>query len=103
VVIRNDRIEADPHLAADVFNAFVAAKQLYVQRLKEGRADSADPIHQRVMEITGDPLPYGIEPNRRMLERIVQYSVEQGILLTRISVAELFAPTDWITFKTARQ
>ena len=42
------------------------------------------------MEITGDPLPYGIEPNRRTLEAIVQYSVEQGILSRPFAVEELF-------------
>ena len=43
------------------------------------------------MEKTGDPLPYGLEPNRRVLEAIVQYSVEQGIVSTPFTVDELFA------------
>ena len=42
------------------------------------------------MEITGDPLPYGIEPNRRALEDIVQFSVEQGILPRHVAVDDLF-------------
>jgi 4,5-dihydroxyphthalate decarboxylase len=92
VVIRNDVLAANPGLAADAFNAFVEAKELYLQRLKEGRAEGADPIHQRVMEIIGDPLPYGIEPNRKMLEAIIRHSVEQGILSKPFSVDELFAP-----------
>ena len=37
--------------------------------------------HKRVMEITGaDPLPYGIEPNRRMIEAVRRYAREQGII-----------------------
>jgi 4,5-dihydroxyphthalate decarboxylase len=43
-----------------------------------------------VMEMTGDPFPYGIEPNRRTLEAIVQYSVEQGILSRSVAIEDLF-------------
>jgi 4,5-dihydroxyphthalate decarboxylase len=90
VVVRNDLLEANHDLAADVFNAFAAAKRIYIGDLKEGRSNGADPVHARVMEITGDPLPYGIEPNRRALEDIVQFSVEQGILPSRVAVEDLF-------------
>jgi 4,5-dihydroxyphthalate decarboxylase len=43
------------------------------------------------MEINGDPLPYGIEPNRKMVEGVIQYAHEQGILTRPYSVDELFA------------
>ena len=92
VVIKNELLDAHPDLADDVFDAFVAAKRLYVQRLKDGQAHGADPIHRRVMETIGDPLPYGIAPNRKMLEAIIQHSVEQGILTKPFSVDELFTP-----------
>ena len=47
---------------------------------------------KRVMEITGsDPLPYGIESNRRMVETIVQFAVEQRIIPARVTVESLFA------------
>jgi ABC-type nitrate/sulfonate/bicarbonate transport system substrate-binding protein len=91
VVVRNDVLDANPDLARDLFDAFVQAKQLYLQRLGDGRTEGADPTHLRVMEIIGDPLPYGIEPNRRMLDAIVQHSVEQGILSKPFAVDELFA------------
>jgi 4,5-dihydroxyphthalate decarboxylase len=93
VVVRNDLLDADPDLARDIFDAFAQAKRIYVQRLREGRADVTSPTDQvylRVMEITGDPLPYGIEPNRQALEAIVLYSVEQGIIPRPVAVEELF-------------
>jgi 4,5-dihydroxyphthalate decarboxylase len=92
VVVRNDVLDANPDLAADLFAAFAEAKRAYVEGLRAGRADGADPIHLRVMEMTGDPLPYGIESNRRSLEAVVQYCVEQGILARPFTVDELFAP-----------
>jgi hypothetical protein len=30
-----------------------------------------DEMHRKVQAITGDPLPYGIEPNRTMLEETI--------------------------------
>ena len=93
VVVRNDLLNADPDLAPDIFDAFAEAKRIYVQRLREGRVDPAsalDQVFQQVMDITGDPLPYGIEPNRQMIEAIVQHSVEQGILSRAVAVEDLF-------------
>jgi len=93
VVVRNDRLDASPDLAPDMFDAFAQAKRIYVQRLRDGQVDAGSPTDQvfkRVMEITGDPLPYGIDANRRALEAIVQHSVEQGILPRPVAVEELF-------------
>jgi 4,5-dihydroxyphthalate decarboxylase len=93
VVIRNDLLDAHPDLAPDLFDAFAGAKRIYVERLRQGRLDAPSPTDQvfrRVMEIAGDPLPYGIDANRQALEAIVQHSVEQGILPHRVAVEELF-------------
>ena len=93
VVVRNDLLDAHPDLAPDMFEAFAQAKRIYLERLKNGRLDTAEPIDQfnvRVMDIAGDPLPYGIEPNRQALEAIVRHSVEQGILARPVAVEELF-------------
>jgi 4,5-dihydroxyphthalate decarboxylase len=92
VVVRNDLLEANPELAPDIFNAFAEAKRIYVERLEAGRVDGADPVHLQVRELIGDPLPYGIEPNRQNLEAIVQYSVEQGIVARPFALEELFPP-----------
>jgi ABC-type nitrate/sulfonate/bicarbonate transport system substrate-binding protein len=90
VVVRNDLLDAHPDLATDLFNAFAEAKRIYLQRLRDARVEAADQVHERVMAITGDPLPYGIEPNRTTLEAIVQYSVEQRILSRPVAVEDLF-------------
>ena len=93
VVVRNDLLDADPDLARDIFDAFAEAKRISVRHLREDRVDATsvtDDIYLRVMEMTGDSLPYGIEPNRRTLEAIVQHSVEQGILPRPVAIEELF-------------
>jgi 4,5-dihydroxyphthalate decarboxylase len=95
VVVKDELLAARPDLAGDIFDAFVRAKHVYVDRLKAGIAEPtpADQTFARVMEITGDPLPYGVAPNRRELEAIMTYSVEQGILTTPMRVDDLF-PAD---------
>jgi 4,5-dihydroxyphthalate decarboxylase len=46
------------------------------------------------MEITGaDPLPYGLGPNRAMLQQALRSATEQGIL-ARMPVLEDLFPAD---------
>jgi 4,5-dihydroxyphthalate decarboxylase len=93
VVIRNDRLDAHPGLARDLFDAFDEAKRDYVARLAAGHIETADDgFFKRVMDAIGDPLPYGIEPNRAMLEAVAAYAFEQGIIPAPIvAVEDLFA------------
>src|SRR5262249_21034557 len=92
VVVRDELIAAHPMLALDVFHAFAEAKRLYLDRLARGEVQDPsndDATFRRVMEIAGDPLPYGIAPNRRMLEAIVQHAAEQGIIPRAMAVEKL--------------
>ena len=94
VVIRDELLEAHSALAADVFTAFAEAKRRYVERLKADRIErptEADEVHRRVMEISGDPLPYGIAPNRRVLEELIGHALTQGIISKPVTADELFA------------
>lgn len=38
-----------------------------------------------------DPFPYGVRANRPMLERLIDYSHEQGLTAEKAKVQELFA------------
>ncbi len=95
VVVKDDLLNAHPDLAADIFNAFAQAKRLYVERLKNNQIaepSKTDQTYKRVMDITGkDPLPYGIAPNRKMIEAVIQYAGEQKIITRPFTVEELFA------------
>jgi 4,5-dihydroxyphthalate decarboxylase len=97
VVIKDELLARYADLAADAFNAFAEAKRLYVERLKAGKIDNptaVDKVHQRVMEVTGrDPLPYGIAPNRTVIEELIGHAVTQGIIAKPVAVEELFVET----------
>ncbi|MFZ2651356.1 MAG: ABC transporter substrate-binding protein [Burkholderiaceae bacterium] len=97
VVVKDEVLDAQPQLALQIFDAFAEAKALYVKRLVQGeivKPSAVDEMHRRVMQITGaDPLPYGIGPNRAMLEQAVQAALEQGIITRAVDVDALFAPS----------
>ena len=95
VVIKDELLQAHPGLATEVFNLFVEAKRLYLAALKAGRIeqpDQADKLYQRLMETMEDPLPYGIEPNRAIIEELIENAVTQGIIDRKVSIEDLFAP-----------
>ena len=96
VVVKDELLRAYPDLGKELFDAFVAAKRPYVEQLKNGElalSTKTDQTYKRVLEITGaDPLPYGVEPNRRMIEAVIGYARQQGILSRSFPMAELFAP-----------
>ena len=94
VVVRDDVLARYPDLAADLFFAYAEAKNQYVARLRAGIAspDANDLMYGRVMEMTGaDPLPFGIAPNRPMIEQLMEYAVSQHILDKPFAVDEVFA------------
>ncbi len=96
IVVRDDLLEAQPGLAEEVFEAFAESKRRYVRKLQAGEIEkptAVDRMHQRVMEITGgDPLPYGIEANREMLEELMGHCVAQKIIDRPMRIEDMFAP-----------
>jgi 4,5-dihydroxyphthalate decarboxylase len=94
IVVKDDILSAHPEVAVDTFNAFVESKRLYLDRLKSGRIDAptkTDEVYKRVMEIIGDPLPYGIAPNRGMIELLISHALRQEIIRRPVAAEALFA------------
>jgi 4,5-dihydroxyphthalate decarboxylase len=94
VVVRDDVLAANPHIAAETFEAFAESKRRYVEALKAGRIaepTAIDKLHTHVMEVMADPLPYGVEPNRPTLEKLIGHALAQGIITKPVEVDSLFA------------
>lgn len=95
VVLRNDVLDAHPDAAVAVFKAFAQSKNIYLDKLQSGEIeepDAADQLHARILELGGNPLPYGIEPNRSVLEELIGHAMTQGILTRPVEIESLFAP-----------
>ena len=98
IVVRNDVLEQHPDVAKAVFDAFVESKRLYLEQLKAGSIDNPtalDRLHLKVMEVIGDPLPYGIEPNRKVLEELIGHATRQKILRKPVQLQDVFAKATW--------
>lgn len=96
LVVKDELIAEHPELAGAVFEAFAEAKRGYVAELQARRPEDLageDAFYRRMMDVIGDPLPYGLEPNRPMLEAIIRHSVTQGIISTPVSPEDLFPPS----------
>lgn len=95
IVVRDDVLAADPDIAAALFHAFAEAKNRYVALLCAGEITEPTEIDRRYLRVwqtTGaDPLPYGIEPNLPMIDKLIDHALRQRILRTRPEVSSLFA------------
>jgi 4,5-dihydroxyphthalate decarboxylase len=95
LVVKDELLAAHPDLAADLFAAYAESKARYVGRLRSGAITDPTPtdqMYRQVMDVTGaDPLPYGIEANRAMLELLISHAVGQQILPAPVPVDSLFA------------
>jgi 4,5-dihydroxyphthalate decarboxylase len=96
LVIKDEILRANPWLAKAMFEAFQESKQRYVDRLRKGESGGKnDQRYLKQMKVVGDdPLPYGLEVNRRSIETLVLYAFQQGLIPRMLSVDELFVNPD---------
>lgn len=92
LVVKDDILRANPWLAPALFEAFQESKQRYLNRLRSGEAAGKnDQRYIKQMKIVGDdPLPYGLEVNRRSIETLILYASQQGLIPTRPGADDLF-------------
>jgi 4,5-dihydroxyphthalate decarboxylase len=92
LVIKDQILKANPGLAQNIFNAFLESKQIYVDRLRSGATGGKnDARYIKQMKVVGeDPLPYGLEVNRRSIETLALYAHQQGLTPRQLSVDDLF-------------
>ena len=93
VVVKDEVLHRYPEAGSAVFDAFAEAKRRYVAQLREGAVSSdTDRMYSQVLQTTGtDPLPYGVEPNRPMLEQLMEFALAQRILTRPVDIDEVFA------------
>jgi 4,5-dihydroxyphthalate decarboxylase len=89
--------EAEPWIAGSLLKAFTAARDRAYELLRETAAlpymlPFLPLEHERVVDMMGaDYWPYGLEPNRHVLETFLRYHHEQGLSPRQLAPEELFA------------
>jgi len=91
-VVRRDVFEKEPWVALNLLKAFNRANDIANEQRVEHVAD-----HIAAGLLSGDAktglLHHGVKANRKVIETIAQYSVEQGLTPRLIKVEELYAPS----------
>jgi 4,5-dihydroxyphthalate decarboxylase len=93
MTIKDETARAHPWAAAAMFQAFKESKEIYLAGLdKRDPPSSRDLQSKRNREIVGgDPLPFGVERNRKALEAMVKINVDQRVIPAPFEVDSLFA------------
>ena len=97
--IRQTLADEYPWLAVNLFQAFNKAKNAAMKRMANPRivplAWYRDAWEEQERVLGSDPWEYGLtERNRKVLETLVGYSHEQGLIKKRPSLEQLFLSVD---------
>ncbi len=92
VTVSDALLTEHPWIGNALFEAFQDAKEVYLSQLKStGGATPEDAERLRLATIVGgDPLPYGLDQNRRTLELLLEWAHQQGVTPRAFSVEDLF-------------
>jgi 4,5-dihydroxyphthalate decarboxylase len=92
LVVKDSLLKGDPSLAPRLFRAFQAAKAIYLAHLEAGENLSpADETAIAIKQVVGDPFPFGLSANRKAIETMVGFAVDQQIIPKKFSPEDLFA------------
>jgi 4,5-dihydroxyphthalate decarboxylase len=91
-VVRRDVFEKEPWVALNLIKAFTRANEIASERRVEHVAD-----HLATGLLSGDAktpvIHHGVKANRKVIETIAQYSLEQALTPRLITIEELYAPS----------
>jgi 4,5-dihydroxyphthalate decarboxylase len=105
VVIRRDVYAKNPWVAQSLYKAFVAAKKVAADMYNQTAALtsmlpwSVAAADEARAEMGDDWWPYGLGPNRHVLETFLRYHHEQGLSKRLFKPEELFAKETLESFK----
>jgi 4,5-dihydroxyphthalate decarboxylase len=93
--IRGDVYRKYPWVAFNLYSGFVKAKAAFNAKLVDSIPSGlffGKEYLAMTQEIFGaDPYPYGVKANRKMMETLIDFSHEQGLITNKPKVEELFA------------
>lgn len=90
IVVKDQVLAEHPWVAQSIYKAFDEAKKRWLATLPAS-TNAGDKKYQALQKIVGaDPLPYGIEANRKTIEALEQTAFKQGLTPRRMSMQELF-------------
>src|SRR3974390_538731 len=97
--LRKDLVDAHPWLPLNLYRAFSEAKTIGIKRMINPRiaplAWYQAAWEEQERGLGPDPWEYGLsEKNRKVLDTLISYSHEQGLIKKRFSPDDLFLPVE---------
>src|SRR3970282_2445706 len=105
LVIRKEVYEKNPWVARSLYKAFCEAKDVAIRNMHISNTMACTLPwlpweREQLREIFGpDWWPYGIESNRHVIETLIRYMGEQGLLAKPVRAEDVFAPSGIGGFK----
>jgi 4,5-dihydroxyphthalate decarboxylase len=85
IVVKEELLKREPWLGRSLLDAFTQAREAWLPQLPNDKKYSA---LSRV--VGGDPLPYGLRPNRKSAEALADIAFEQRLTPVRVPVDDAF-------------
>ncbi|MEQ9663481.1 MAG: ABC transporter substrate-binding protein [Parasphingopyxis sp.] len=104
VAIRREVYEQNRWIAQALYKAFVEAQQQTYEQLKVSASLKTmlpwqiAMVEDTIATMGSNWWPYGVEPNRAVIETFTRYHHEQGLSGRRLTVEEMFAPETFAEF-----
>ena len=93
--IRGDVYRKHPWVAFNLYKGFVKAKEHFnakmLDSIPSGLFFGKEYLTKTQEIFGGDSFPYGVKANRKLLETLVEFSFEQGLITKKPKIEELFA------------
>ncbi|MHB8566380.1 MAG: PhnD/SsuA/transferrin family substrate-binding protein [Nitrososphaerales archaeon] len=99
VVIRNEILKENPWVAVSLYEALQMSKEKSYEKVEERMREPSnyvwlDDLVREVRQVFGgDPYPYGVRKNEKVLDTITTYSHEQGLSPRKAELEDLFFHT----------
>ena len=97
-IVRGEVLRKNPGLATQLYRAFREAKAIaekaLPQSLPSGLVFGGEYLARTRQLFGQDPFAYGVGVNRKMLEAVILFAHEQGMIRKRPSVEEIFATVE---------
>ncbi|MBU9452294.1 ABC transporter substrate-binding protein [Burkholderia multivorans] len=92
IVVKDSVLAEHPWVAKSLYAAFDKAKKDWLAKLDAGElSDKNSTKYLALRKIVGhDPLPFGIDANRKTIEALEATAFKQGLTPRRMSIDELF-------------
>lgn len=100
VAIRKETYERHPQVAKSLYEAFCKAKDLAMARMRHFGAPRymlpwmTAEVEELEQTFGADHWPYGVEANRKTLQALVEFMVEQSLIAKAPRIEDIFVPVD---------